>query len=287
MNVELDALGDDADADRARPLRDELDRLRESVEEAEGVLLCLDFDGTLAPIVDDPADAAVPAASASALSALAGRPTVDLAVVSGREVSDVRERVGLDGIAYAGNHGLERWHDGVRTPHPEAEHRRGAVAAACESIRDRLTDVPGTRVEDKGLTATVHHRLADHAGAEAARTATRDAADAADLVWTRGRGFLELGPDLQWDTGRAVRELQPFVDDRLVVYVGDDTTDEDAFEAVAPSGVAIQVGDGRDTAADYRLDDPEAVAAFLSWLLEATDPADSAVTRREAPEHPS
>ena len=274
MSVEGGGRVTGADADRARPLGEELGRLAEAIEDAEGVLLCLDFDGTLAPIVDDPADAAVLPESQGALSALAERAAVDLAVVSGRELSDVRERVGLPGITYAGNHGLERWHDGVRTPHPEAEHRRGAVADASDAVRDRLAGVPGTSVEDKGLTATVHHRNADAAGTESAAAAARDAAESVDLECTEGRGIVELRPDVAWDKGDAVRDLRPPADGRLALFVGDDVTDEDAFEAVGPDGVAIQVGDGRDTAADYRLDGPEGVASFLAWLVERTEPAE-------------
>ena len=106
--------------ERSLELFEHLDAVRDRLAGAEGLLLCTDFDGTLAPITDDPDAAGITDANEDALRALADREGIELAVVSGREVGDVTARVGIEGIAYAGNHGLELRREGETTVHPIA-----------------------------------------------------------------------------------------------------------------------------------------------------------------------
>ena len=278
----------------------------ERIRSAEGLLVLLDFDGTLADVQPRPEQAHIRPASRAALTYLAGRPRTDVAVVSGRGLDDVRERVGLDGIAYAGNHGLEIETPGRGFVHPEAERAAETIESVCASLRDRLADVEGAIVEHKELSATVHYRqvapgdvedvsrtvrevVEEHDGGRAGGSgrASGDGPDAVGqpggdaLRVEDGKQILELKPDVEWDKGRAVEWLR----DVLVpegerwhpIYVGDDVTDEDAFRALDGVGTSVRVGSPEDeTAADYLVDDPGAVTALLDWLGEVRSPTGDA-----------
>lgn len=254
-------------SDHPPPLEVHLDHLAARLGAADGLLLVLDFDGTLAPIVPDPADAAVLPATGTALADLRDVERVTVAVVSGRALSDLRERV--DAAAYAGNHGLELA-SGGRVRLADAAAAAGEdLAAACDAVERRVAGVDGAVIERKGLTATVHYRQADEADVPAVERAVHEVAGEYDsLRVTDGKAVRELRPDVDWDKGDAVEWLRetcvPPGADWTTVYVGDDRTDEDAFRAL-DEGLCVAVGDGA-AGADYRVDDPEGLAVLLSWL---------------------
>jgi trehalose 6-phosphate phosphatase len=247
-----------------------LRRIQSLLAERPSLLCCLDFDGTLAPIADDPAVPELTEANRAALSSLAATDRVDVAVVSGRSLADVRTRVDVPGVDYAGNHGLELDIDGEESTHPLAAARLPTVRRVRDELAPRLAPLTGCTLEDKRLTLTVHTRGASQADATLARKRTRTVVDAVagdDLHVSSGKRVLELRPAFPSGKDLAVRLLEEHAgDDTLVVAVGDDTTDEAAFRAVAPDGVSVHVGDGADTAADYRVDGPAGVANVLRWL---------------------
>jgi trehalose 6-phosphate phosphatase len=242
------------------------------LEGAEGLVLGLDFDGTLAPIVDDHTEAALDPAVRGPLDRLAERPGVAVALVSGRALSDLAGRVGLDGAVYAGNHGLELGHDDEVTVHPAAVGLRREVDRLCAELDAALADVPGYAVENKGVTATVHFRAAPEGSVpRVVETVERLAGGVDGLRVTEGKAIRELRPAVEWDKGRVMELLAGTVPGGwLTVYLGDDTTDEDAFRAIQPEGIGVRVGsttdDPVDTDAAYRLDDRTAVPRFLEWL---------------------
>ena len=191
--------------------------------EATGIFL--DFDGVLAPIVDDPRESAVPVGTLDELRRLA-RCYALIAVVSGRDGEDVRRRVGLDGLVYVGSHGLEL--------NPEAE-------SWAQRMREFAADVPWP-VERKRLTLAFHYRQAENEQA-AVRELEEVAERARDegLVARFGRKVLEVLPPLAGDKGTAVKQL---VEERgltRALVAGDDTTDLDAFRAVDDVDVAVRV----------------------------------------------
>lgn len=247
--------------------------LRERLRWADGLLLCLDFDGTLAPIVDDPDQAEARSASLTALEALRECSQVTVTIISGRAIDDVRPRVGLEGIRYSGNHGFVVERDGEHHVAPAATQARTALERVLEEISEALDPVPGVIVEDKDVTATVHYRNAPPDCHEEVRIAVEGAVDdRPDLRVTEGKASFELRPDANADKGRAVELFRDNHDGYLPMYVGDDETDESAFRAVLPEGIGVHVGTRSDTAAKYRVDDPAAVTAMLRWLAdEGTD----------------
>ncbi|WP_159847752.1 trehalose-phosphatase [Nocardia sp. CY41] len=235
------------------------------------VAVLLDFDGTLADIVADPAAAQPVAGAADALRELSAQCPV--AVVSGRDLADLRARVGVGGIWYAGSHGFDLMApDGTRHVHDAAPGAEAALAAAAGALRRRLREVPGVLVEHKRFAVAVHYRnvAAEEVGAVVA--AVHEEGHAARLRVTHGRRVAELRPDVDWDKGTAVRWiLDHLAAPALPIYLGDDLTDEDAFDAVESDGLAIVVrhdenGD-RHTAARFAIAGPERVRDFLDRLV--------------------
>ncbi|WP_176358386.1 trehalose-phosphatase [Mycobacterium persicum] len=236
-----------------------------------------DFDGTLSDIVNDP-DAARPVAGAAeALIQLAAQCPV--AVLSGRDLADVTARLGVPGIWYAGSHGFE-------LTAPDGTHHQNEAAAAAipvleqaaARLRERLGSIPGVVVEHKRFGVAVHYRNAarDRVGDVAA--AVRSAGQRDALRVTTGREVIELRPNIDWDKGKTLRWVidhlrsgdAPLPAPLVPIYLGDDITDEDAFDAVRPDGVPIVVrhtedGD-RATAALFALDSPARVAEFTARL---------------------
>jgi trehalose 6-phosphate phosphatase len=252
--------------------RDRLQDLLELRRSAGRMLVALDFDGTLSPIVDRPEDAALLAGLAGPLRHLVARSDTVAAIVSGRGLADVRDRVGLDAMYYAGNHGFEIEGPGVDRVHEAAESARPALETCLEGLRSALADEPGTEVEDKRWTLSIHYRRAERDGAEErVRAAVREHGGRPGLRITEGKKVFEVRPDVDWDKGRATRFLLDVVsdDDEIpAVFIGDDRTDEDAFEVVRDSGGGIVVGDlpPADTRALAWVRDPGEVKELIESL---------------------
>ncbi len=237
----------------------------------------LDYDGTLTPIVERPEDAVLAAAMRASVARLAR--SCPVAIVSGRDLEDVRALVALDGLVYAGSHGF----DIEGPPGMDVRNRKGdrflpVLDRAESQVGELLAGIAGAQIERKRYSVAVHYRRV--AEAEAGRVE-----EAVDTVLARhselrkgsGKKVWELQPDIDWDKGHAVRwlmrELGLAGSDVLPFYLGDDTTDEDAFRVLADDGVGIVVrgDDQRTSAAAYALDDTDDVGAFLTGLADAVE----------------
>jgi trehalose-phosphatase len=248
------------------------DVLAEELRPVERWLVVLDFDGTLAPIVDHP-DIAQPAPGAlDAVAALARRTAV--AIVSGRAIADVRRRLpGLE-VAYAGGHGTELMlTDGTEAPLIDPD----TVVTTLDRLEDELDRIvgqePGWLLERKQASLAVHHRLADETSVtthlprvEALLEQRRGHAPGFEVL--HGKAVAELRPTGA-DKGTALHRIHAETPTLQPVMVGDDVTDEDAFLAARElGGQGILVSDQpRPSAADRRLEDPQAVVRFLDALL--------------------
>jgi len=243
----------------------------EAIRAAAGerkLALFLDYDGTLTPIVERPEDAVLDEATREVLRRVVQRHPV--AIVSGRDLEDVRQRVGLPEVHYAGCHGFEIAGPRGNRVHGAAAAAAPQLAAAADQVARDTHDLPGVQLERKRFTLAVHYRRARDADVPAVRDAVaRAQARHPALRVTFGKKVLELQPDVDWDKGRAVLWLIEILglQDALAVYVGDDLTDEDAFRALAHRGVGIAVQEApQPTAAQYTLRDPDEVRALLAGL---------------------
>lgn len=234
-----------------------------------------DFDGTLSDIVKDPAAARPVAGAVEALRKLAT--VTPVAILSGRDLADVTDRVGLPGIWYAGSHGFELTApDGTHHQNDAAAAAIPLLESAAAELRGQLGSIPGVVVEHKRFGVAVHYRNAarDRVGQVTAAVRTAGQRDA--LRVTTGREVIELRPDIDWDKGKTLQWIIDRLDHScplVPVYLGDDITDEDAFDAVRrgdSQGVPILVrhhDDGdRATAALYALESPARTAEFTERL---------------------
>ena len=193
-----------------------------------------DIDGTLAPIVDDPAAAAVPEPARAVLRELAAHYAL-VGCLSGRAAGEARRLVGLDELVYAGNHGFEVLMPGDREPRqdPALAGREERAREFARGLDPEWLAEVGLRVEDKGAIQAFHWRGAPVDGAAEARVEElRELAQARDLVPRRGRKVLEVRPAAGIDKGSVVRRLLAERDLRYAFYGGDDVTDLDAFTAL-------------------------------------------------------
>jgi trehalose 6-phosphate phosphatase len=235
-------------------------------------LVVLDFDGTLAPIVDHP-DLAAPAPGAVGTVTEVTRRTA-VAIVSGRPIADVRRRLGDFAVAYAGGHGTELvLADGTAAPLIDPSTVLGTLDAVEAELERLVADEPGWLLERKQASLAVHHRLADEDSVaaflprvEALLERRRD--DPPGFEVLSGKAVAELRPTGA-DKGAALHRIHASTPTLLPLMIGDDVTDEDAFTAAHElGGQGILVSEEpRATAADRRLADPDAVVRFLEALL--------------------
>lgn len=239
----------------------------------------VDFDGTLADIVGRPDSAKLVPGAAEALRALSRQCPV--AVISGRDLADLRDKVDVDGLWFAGSHGFELVApDGTLHQNTDAAASIGVLVRAATHLAEELKDIPGTIVERKRYAVAVHYRNTDPQAVDQVIAAVRRLGRATGLRVTTGRKLVELRPNVAWDKGRALHWILEHLaaqDDSasttaLPIFIGDDISDEDAFDAIRFDGMGIAVrhleGGDRPSSASFSLENPSAVTEFLQRLAD-------------------
>ena len=235
------------------------------------LLVALDFDGTLAPLQDDPAASRILPVGVDALARLAAAPGVAIALVSGRAMNDLHTLAQVPvGTYLIGSHGAERARvatfgldrDVVQLSDEQADRLATLGAEAARIARGR----DGVWVETKPTAVVVHTRLAQDADSEPAE---RDAVALGERLGTgvlHGKDVVEISV-LRASKGEALTALRDELGAPVVLYAGDDVTDEHAFEALRDDDVTIKVGRGT-TSARYRVDGPDEMVAALAALAD-------------------
>jgi trehalose-phosphatase len=241
-----------------------------------------DYDGTLTPIVPSPQDAELPEEVRRDLEALARSPQIDVAVVSGRDLADVRARVGVNGLIYGGCHGLEIEGRGLSFRHVEAQAQEESLAAISRHLTQRAGSVPGMHIEPKRFGVAVHYR---HVARDEVGRVETELARAIQQVGSRfkifhGSQVIEVQPQVGWNKGDGVRWIRDALQRAstaplMALYMGDDWTDEHAFEALAGQGITVRIGDVVPaTKATYWLpgvDDAQQLLSALATRAVGTD----------------
>ncbi len=246
---------------------DRLDQIKAIMQDRPAIFL--DYDGTLAPIVKDPAKARIPQSARTAVRALLEKAPV--AIVSGRSAIDVRDFLGLSGVVYAGSHGQEiSFPDDTRFENPGSLEHLGALDKAERLLTEGLADAGGIHIERKPFAIAVHTRRAasEFERVRAGEMATEIGASSG-LVVRPGKEVYELRPNVDWHKGRAIEYLLGRLEGHIPLFIGDDETDEDGFSSVLKKGgVAIIVADDaeRRTLAEFKLKDTFATTTFLTRL---------------------
>ena len=249
-----------------------LKHVQEIARRTDRPAIFLDYDGTLTPIVSHPENALLSDSMRQALQELVLQAPV--AILSGRDLDDVRQRVNISAIIYAGSHGFD-------IAGPRGLRKEMAIEflpkldMVEKELGKRLAGITGARVERKRCSIAAHYRNVNGSDVpKVERAVSEVAARHRELRKMDGKKVYELLPDIDWDKGKAVLWLLeiPGLERAKVrpIYIGDDRTDEDAFRALEKSGTGILVSEQtRPTAASYSLKDPTEVERFLREFVAA------------------
>jgi len=250
------------------------EEIQARIQNVQTLFLLLDYDGTLTPIVSRPELAFCPSEVKRHLETLRDLPGVYLAIISGRSLEDVREKVGVSDIIYVGNHGLEIENPGGRRKKILSSTRTRELKGITRNLQNALREIPEILFEEKGPILSVHYRNVPkkfigriHQVMEEELQQWRDR-----WKMTSGKMVLEIRPNVDFHKGKAVKEiLKTFPSPELLpIYLGDDQTDEDAFRVVKGRGISVFVGPGGvPSRADFFLRNPKEVQKFLFRCEEA------------------
>ncbi len=239
------------------------------------IVLFLDYDGTVTPIVSHPKDAHLCTEMKNILIKLSNQCT--LAVISGRGLNDIKSRVGIKGIYYSGSHGYEIEGPGIKMEYKPALKFVETFDALEIELTKLLAGVDGALVERKKFSIALHYRNVSSSEVDL----VKKAADNAVIKYPKirksyGKKVYELQPDLQWDKGRAIEWLTDALHikkkESKIFYIGDDITDEDAFRAIKTYGIGVLVGSqARTTGAQYKLKNTDQTLRFLEILSSSIE----------------
>ncbi len=260
-----------------RHLFDEWSDIARRLKAADHILLLIDYDGTLTPIVDRPELAVLSRDTRRLLQKLSRNRHYTIGIISGRALSDLRSKIGLDDLIYAGNHGLEIEGLGSNFLEPIAAEMQPFLDMLHKALSVTMKGITGVFVENKGLTLSVHYRMAEDKEETKVKDAFQKVTDPLSVTGrikiTHGKKVYEIRPPVDWNKGKAVAWLMAKLKENsrrpkiLPMYLGDDLTDEDAFKVINKiDGISIVVGDNYNSAARYFLKSPEEVADFLKML---------------------
>ena len=233
-------------------------------------ILCLDYDGTLTPIVADHDKAIISDRMRRTVQALAQ--SIPVAIITGRDVPFVQKHMRLPEAFYAGSHGFEIiGPGGYRFELKEAEEIMPELDRLETGLRELTSMIPGAEIERKKYAMAVHYRKVDEADRPKVRGMIERLLEGNDRVRTgEGKMLVELKPAIDWHKGKALATIVAKLDPSAVaiaIFIGDDVTDEDAFNELKGNGIGIYVGDpSGSTAATFHLKDVGEVEEFLNRL---------------------
>ncbi len=245
----------------------------------KSTMLFLDYDGTLTPIAANPAQAVLSQENRELIAQLVKTPDMQVVIISGRMLENVKTMVGVDGVIYIGNHGWEIEGSNMHFASLIPVTVSSMMTKIKYELITQLSDIPGAFVEDKGITLSVHYRLVGRDKEFLVRRIFEHICmpyrRQNEIKVHEGKKVLELKPPVAWDKGKAVlwllkkQEILKGKGQVLPVYIGDDNTDEDAFAALKDQGITALVGPPRRfSAAQYYLAETQEVTEFLKQMAE-------------------
>lgn len=249
---------------------DNIGQIKNAMAGKEPVVF-LDYDGTLTPIVATPDLAVISEEMRETVAALSKKHKVS--IVSGRSTDDVRGKAGIKGIFYAGSHGFEIVDpQGNVTIHEEASKIRPVIDEIHKRLSEDVKHIQGALIENVKYTVSCHYRLVDEGHfPEFEKIINEALAQYSQLRKTSGKKVFELRPKINWDKGKAVNWILDVLRFdphwQIAIYIGDDTTDEDAFKVLEEKGFGVVVADlPRESKAQYAVKDVGEVKKVLEIL---------------------
>jgi len=234
--------------------------------------LLFDFDGTITPIVERPDFASLSQEMRGLLKILARR--YKIGVISGRSLAEIKRLVGLRGVYYSGNHGLEISGPGIKLVKLQTKRARPLITDVCEKLSGELGGISGAIIKNKGFTASVHYRLVARGEVQSLKKifekTVKPYVDSGVVRVGCGKKVFEIMPNVDWDKGKAALWIIEVVDPdgKLTpIYIGDDRTDEDAFLSLKKRGITILVSEKpKKSHAKFYLKNVDEVKEFLEKL---------------------
>ncbi|XP_055682738.1 uncharacterized protein LOC129789737 isoform X1 [Lutzomyia longipalpis] len=244
------------------------------VSSPKTLAVLLDYDGTLAPIAAHPNNTCIPPETEVHLKQLVQRTDVFVAVISGRGVDDVRKKVNIENVTYAGNHGLEiLYPNGSRYNYPIPEPLKVNYTKMVDILNENYAH-DGAWVENKKASLTFHYRNVPENLHTDLKAEVRKTIESYGFRANQAHMAIEAKPPVEWNKGKAALFIlqnkfgDDWADKVKVFFAGDDTTDEDAMMVLKGKGISFRIAenDQIQTHADYRLESPFAVGKLLKWL---------------------
>ena len=242
-----------------------------SLRDRRPVLLLLDYDGTVIPIKSRPDFAVLPSPTRKLIESVAAHPGIYLGFVTGRSLNDIWGKIKNENLFYLANHGFQIKVGKYNWVHPQAKRTAHLLSAVCRDLETILDQVDGFEIEDKLLTLSVHYRnMKNWPEARLKETVANTVQPHADkLRISGGKKVIEIRPKESWDKGEVILKiikLLHFPEPPLVIYIGDDLTDEDVFRILKKDQIGIKVGKSAKTAAGYYLRNPQEVLKLLRLM---------------------
>lgn len=251
---------------------DNTQEIEEKIKQHKIILLMLDFDGTLCPIASTPEKATMTKEMRQAVEKLSKKKNSFVAIISGRQIKNVKAKVAITNIMYAGNHGLEKEIYGKKIIVTLPEKTKKILQEIKKGLQTIAKKYPGSFIEDKELVVTIYYRNTDKKYIANLEKDIQHVMQYHTETFsvTHGKMFFEMKPTVGVNKGTVVKEFvekvqQTTKDIPLAFYIGDDTTDEDAFAAL-PNGITIRVSPTDSSEATYHFINIEEVLRFLIWL---------------------
>lgn len=236
------------------------------------VLLMLDFDGTVSELVPCHSDAKIREDIKEVILKLQRKSKLKIAFISGRSLKSLKEKVGIEGLIYSGNHGVETEFDSQLVEAERVQEIAQDLRHFVEAFSEDLTQTEGVLVEDKGLSMSIHYRMtAEKLQESVCRRAEEIFNQVAEKIQTfelsHAKKIIEIRPRNVWNKGDVVQFLVGKLSDYLPIFIGDDKTDEDGFKALASieNSLSIKVSNG-ETSAKHRVENIDDVKLFLEEL---------------------
>jgi trehalose 6-phosphate phosphatase len=256
--------------------------VEKQLKPARHILILTDYDGTLTPIVKKPELAVLSPDTKQLLQVLSREPRFTLGIISGRSLQDLKKMVDIKGILYAGNHGLEIEGHGINYTISLADQTKRLLKIIGSVLERSLSKYEGVFVENKGLSLSVHYRLAEEEKANEierlVKLVVKEAEASRQVTITSGKKVFEVRPVVEWDKGKAIKYLLTNysknvpVNKVFTIYLGDDLTDEDGFQIINDYGAGLSVFIGEcntQSFAQYYLRSTAEVTMFFRSLLKS------------------
>lgn len=283
-------------------LFDNLQTITERFQANKKIILLTDYDGTLTPIQEHPDLAILSEEVRQLLVKFSSNKTFFLGIITGRSLKQIKKMVNIQRILYAANYGIELEGHSIRFTSPEAKKARGILWHIYMRLFKSLRHIEGMRIEDKGLSLSLHYRLVEKADdveyiSKTLRSVIKPFLDRKMLSLSTGKMVYEIRPPVEWNKASTIQWLLThyfpleFSENALLIYLGDDKADIEVFDSLRGKGLTIFVGNpanmsateyhhvaGNDSyrspfapntsVADYYVHSPEEVRTFLEHLYE-------------------